>query len=582
MTLTLLFMNLFGVRRTWDLRSYSGDGLALVSGRKHAYGYIHAERFLSQWAASGGAGRLTNELAGWTSDLWQVGQTPIEEALYIDGHRKAVYSDSLLPRGLVARHGKILGCRALTLLHDSAGHPLLALTDRGDQHLTVGLPQIVSRYEQTLGQGQLARIVVDREGMGAAFLYEMSQSRTVITLLRTDQYQSLDSFTEVGEFVPLDYDRHGRLIREVASARITLMVPGESGNTLPLSVALVRDLRREVPAPPDEDSYPRHWDEDLRHEDRRWWEGDWTATPAPAARTTPKLIPVVCTAVTTDAHHLARTYFHRWVAQENSIRDFLIPLGLDINHGYAKTPVENSEVSKRRVVLLKRLDNCQRWGEKALRKARWNSQRYRRLYDQTKAYGDAQYRMLNLHASALAHTALVEDLQRRVIKDEQRLIDADLQQRWTQVQHCSKRSHSEWQKYERYCQEQRQLLRDLETLNTQARSMYELDHAKDQVMTLCKLALANLVMWTRDHCFPATYARASTKRLLPFFRLPGRLLEFHDRLQVSFRPFNDRALNRDLAALCQRINQAQLHLPSGKRLIFRIVESSRPTSVASP
>jgi len=26
--------------------------------------------------------------------------------------------------------------------------------------------------------------------------------------------------------------------------------------------------------------------------------------------------------------------------------------------------------------------------------------------------------------------------------------------------------------------------------------MYELDHHKDQIMTICKLALANLAMWT--------------------------------------------------------------------------------------
>jgi hypothetical protein len=28
--------------------------------------------------------------------------------------------------------------------------------------------------------------------------------------------------------------------------------------------------------------------------------------------------------------------------------------------------------------------------------------------------------------------------------------------------------------------------------------MFELDNRKDQVMTVCKAALVNLVMWTRD------------------------------------------------------------------------------------
>jgi hypothetical protein len=37
---------------------------------------------------------------------------------------------------------------ALVLLHDEQGHPLLAATHRVDQHLTVGLPSFIARYEQ--------------------------------------------------------------------------------------------------------------------------------------------------------------------------------------------------------------------------------------------------------------------------------------------------------------------------------------------------------------------------------------------------------------------------------------------------
>jgi hypothetical protein len=36
--LTLLFMNVCQVQRPWEWRFYSGDGLALLSGRKKAYG----------------------------------------------------------------------------------------------------------------------------------------------------------------------------------------------------------------------------------------------------------------------------------------------------------------------------------------------------------------------------------------------------------------------------------------------------------------------------------------------------------------------------------------------------------------
>jgi len=51
----------------------------------------------------------------------------------------------------------------------------------------------------------------------------------------------------------------------------------------------------------------------------------------------------------------------RWPAQENSLRDWLLAVGLDTNHGYCSTPVENSEVSKRRVALQRRLERLQRW-----------------------------------------------------------------------------------------------------------------------------------------------------------------------------------------------------------------------------
>ncbi len=45
--LTLLFLPVVGLRRTWDLRSYTGDTLALLIGRGWAYGYRHVEHFLA-------------------------------------------------------------------------------------------------------------------------------------------------------------------------------------------------------------------------------------------------------------------------------------------------------------------------------------------------------------------------------------------------------------------------------------------------------------------------------------------------------------------------------------------------------
>src|SRR5260221_8393064 len=112
--------------------------------------------------------------------------------------------------------------------------------------------------------------------------------------------------------------------------------------------------------------------------------------------------------------------------------------------------------------------------------------------------------------------------------------------------------------------------------------MYELDNAKDQLMSVCKVALANLLMWVRDRFFGPDYSHATAERLLPFLRLPGRVLTFDDQVLVTLRSFNDRQLNRDLAALCERVNQAQCHLPDGRDLCFHIADSCSLRSEADP
>ncbi len=78
---------------------------------------------------------------------------------------------------------------------------------------------------------------------------------------------------------------------------------------------------------------------------------------------------------------------------------------------------------------------------------------------------------------------------------------------------CSHRalatSNRECATYRRYCREQGDLLRALEDLGAAARAMHELDGAKDQVMTVCQVAWATLVMWVRDRYCPDDYARAT-------------------------------------------------------------------------
>ncbi len=500
--LTLLFLNVVGLRRTWDLRSYSSDGLALLTGRRRAYGYRHVERFLTMLAHAGAADTLTDAVTAWTTALWSPRPSLDEEppTFYIDGHRKAVYSDRLIPRGLVARRGAVLGCRALTLLHDAHGHPLLATTNRGDLHLTIGAPALLARL-YAASKRNVRWLVIDREGMAAEFLARLAGDHCdVVTVLRADQHGGLISFTDIGAFVPFQYDRQGALVREVAPARFSLALPDRTGERLDLRVALVRDLRARVPCsqPPANPHAADDWLLDLDPADNAWYQEGWTATPTPAAPTEPKLIPIVTTAGDVDAVDLARTYVDRWPQQENVIKDWLLPLGLDTNHGYVKAPVENSEVAKRRAALEKRRANAERWAQGARVRYDRATKRYTRFWKAAREQERTLYQELTQALWELERSGAPEQVYRAEAKARKGAIDAAVDALCQRAYKAHDAYRVEWDKCERYCREQRTLLRQLEDLTTHERAMHELDNSKDQVMTVMKLALANLGMKVRD------------------------------------------------------------------------------------
>lgn len=560
--LTLLFLGAMGLDRPWDLRGYSGDGLGLLTSRQQSYGYVHTERFLSQLAQADGDETLTEATAIWTHQLWGNHK---ESVHYVDMHRKPVYSSHLLPRGKIGRTGKILGCRAIGLLNDEQGHPLLATTGRGDSHLTRHLPSLVASYQQAVGEKVIKQLIVDREGMGAEFLTSLKEQCQMVTLLRSDQYKDISSFTEVGEFEPLLYDRHQKMVCEVASAGFALPLPNRSGEFLPVYVALIRDWRRQVPVKTADDERSQTKILPLAE---GWWEEDWQASPLPARPTSPKLIPVISTEPVEDVVGLATLYKGRWSAQENIIRDFLLPLGLDNNHGYHKKVVRNSEIAKRRTELQTQLDNIKRWRKGAFKRSKRAGALYYRRWDKAKARRDELYRQLNDDLIELQLFKTPKYLIDRHSKTKERLIEAELDPLWQKVHRTNKNSRTEWDKGKRYAIKERKLLRLLADLDEQERTMYQLDDRKDQIMTILRLALTNLVMWTRDQFFPKSYTRTTWKRLAPFFRLPGHIVDHPDRRLVYLRPFNDQQLNRDLDELCKRVNQAQPRLPDERYIQF--------------
>src|SRR6266568_2431537 len=573
--LTLLFLPVAGLARTWDLRSYTGTMLALVTNRERAYSQRYAERFLARWAHAGTVDRLTEVVAKWTWELWQTAHPSSDQPsapafFYVDGHRKAVYSDVLVPRGPVGKlGGKILGCRELVVLHDDEGHPLLATTHRGDQHLTLGVPPLLQRYEQATDIAHLDYLVVDREGMAAEFLFQLhSEGRRVVTLLRSNQYEDEGSFTEVGEWVPWRSDRQGSVVCEVAVARFQLARPSQPDQPLALRVALIRNWRKRIVCEAGTDE-GEQWQADVAPDQQQFWEPEWQATPAPPAVTRPKLIPVVTTAAEVDAVELAHTYFRRWTCQENAIRNWLIPLNLDTNHGYAKEPVVNSELVKQRTILEKRLAHLHRLAaqsRKRLRQMRESDQ----VREEPVVIWEQRQQDLLSQVTALEAVGLSEEPGLLVIKAQQLEAEWEVHHRRVLLQATSVAGKREMNHCEQSCRALRQVLRQQEDLQTCEREMRELDHTKDQIMTLLKVGLANLGMWVRDHYFGESYQSCGWERLVPFFQWSGWVTATETEVKLDFSPFNHRGMGRDLQDLCRKVNTDGARLPDGRRLVLTV------------
>jgi len=160
--------------------------------------------------------------------------------------------------------------------------------------------------------------------------------------------------------------------------------------------------------------------------------------------------------------------------------------------------------------------------------------------------------------------------------------DWEVRRRQAKLEKNATRRQSQMDKCEEYCRELRQVLRRQEDLQAQARDMYELDHSKDQIMTLLKVGLANLGMWVRDHYFGESYQHCGWQRLLPFFQLGGWITTTTSQVQLDVCAFNNRALRRDLEEVCRNVNSSGAILPDGRCLVVTVGERLRTHGLNGP
>jgi hypothetical protein len=535
--LTMFVLELFKPRA---LDAYSGTALGLVTGRGRPYSADEMEHAILSFVRMGWTELLTIDVARWATLLWaddpQTEMSP--QYLYWDWHVKAVYSDYHIPRTKHGTRQRIIGARKQLMLHDGAGHLLFMRTYRGDTHLIEGMVDGTVYYEGQVQAAKLTRQIFDREGLSVVHFKTMLDAdhpRQFITCLRSNQYSGVDSFESVTTFKPFRYDKEGNVIQKIAEGIYEMNDRRKEEANLRLRAIL---LRKEKGAEEE--------DEDVR------------------------LQVIITPDWDTPTDRIAELYRGRYPKQENAIRDWWIPLGGDVNIGYDKHPVENSELARQKKELQDRLERLERYIPACEARIQCAQRRYDKHAAQYQIEWDTAQQILQeavQQRQAQGETAW--DIHQWA-KSEEARIEEELHSQ--QMDAAVEQIERERKKQQRYRQEQQQKQPDLtKTIQTMAQHpMYELDDRKDQLSSALRLCLISALQWLRDTVFPDSYAHATYETVKTFIQRGGFVIEHLHSIEVRLDGFWQSAKQRDLEELVSRCNARQFTAPDGRPLRFAI------------
>jgi hypothetical protein len=552
--LTLQMMPGLDLFKPHDLNTYSGTALGLLTERHRPYSADEMEHFILSCVQVGWTESLTADVAGWATQLWAsdgLRDSDTPTYLYWDWHVKAVHSDYHVPRTKHGTSDRIVGARKQLMLHDKAGHLLFVRTYRGDTHLVDGMVDGTAYYEG-LAEGQrLTHQIFDREGLSVAHFKDLlndgEESRQFITCLRSNQYTGVDSFELSSPFEPFRYDKHGKVVQEITEGSYVMKDRREGEDDLLLRAILLRKTADEADDGVDDEA-----NDEIR------------------------LHAVITPDWKTPAADIANWYRARYPKQENAIRDWWLPLGGDVNVGYGKRKVENSELAKRKAELEAQLETLERYIPACEERLQTVQRRHQKQTDRYRAEWEAAQQTLQEEIEqrdARGYTAL--DVHQWAQAEETR-IQKRLEPRRARMEAAAEKIEHEQAKQQRYCQEQRQKQQALAEV-TQAvadRPMYELDDRKDQLLSALRLCLINVLQWLRDMVFPESYANATYKTLAPFTQMGGFVIERPDRIEIFLDGFWQSAKQHDLEKVVARCNAQSFIAPDGRHLRFGIC--SRP------
>ena len=546
-SLTLLAMPTLDLLKPCALNTYSGTALGLLTGRGRPYSADEMNHFILSCVRAGWSEQLTADAASWATQLWASDDASVSDNptyLYWDWHVKVVFSDYHVPRTKHGTSQRIVGARKQLMLHDSAGHLLLMRTYRGDTHLIDGMADGTVYYEGLDESRRLTHQIFDREGLSVAHFKELLDDaggkRSFTTCLRSNQYSGVDSFEGVISFHPFRRDKEGQVIEEVADASYEMTDRRVGEGALALRAIL---LRKPI------DDGDEEVDDDERH-----------------------LQVIVTPDQDATAVEVVERYRARQSKQENAIRDWWLPLGGDVNIGYDKREVENSELAKEKEKLDDRLERLERYIPACadrLERARRRHQKYLNRYRTELEKAERAIEEKIQQREAKGESAV--DIYRWAAAEKERISER-LKPLRERREAAAEKIEKEEEKRRRYRKERQEKKQEL-TEVTQAMAkhpMYELDDRKDQLTGALRVFLVNILQWLRSAVFPESYAHATYKTLVPFLQMGGFVVEHPDCIEVLLDGFWQSTKQQDLEEVVARCNSWRFTAPDGRLLRFGI------------
>ena len=520
---TLAFMPLFeSMTRLAHLDTYDDDGLNWLTEAPQAYRAETMTSYLSELTRLKIAAPLGRALAHCYWQTWYRDENvPDRQVFYVDMHDKVIWTSKPSPVGFVGALHEVRACLKQAFVHGHDGHPLLCLTYPADIHLSEVVVEVALALDQAVGQRVVQVIVTDREGLSAAVVQTLLEGhkKAFVALLKANQYSGEADFVRPGRFRKIEDPRTGQATHRVADADFGLT------EDLEVRAALIYDLDR-----PDN---------------------------------LMALMTTVNREEEPDIRRIVRWYLERWNAQENSFRDQIAFVHLNINFGLrAKRAVPDRRVAKRITDLTTHLNAVKRKHDSKMAQL---ADQERLIQNLNARYDKKSADLLRPRKRQGPRAAA------RAAKREQQL--QDYRQRYHQrlTRYLTRKAKLE-QAIETHRRERARTADKLAQLDPRA-TFFEVDTEKDQIMAHLRIGLHNSTLWARDHYFSSTYRHTTPLTLWrTFFNQDGFYYEMADRIVVTLKPFANPRVQQEAVKASQRFNEHRIKTLSGKTIEMRVAD----------